>query len=61
MIKLCWHKWTKWSDPVQTYRSSLQQWKVCEKCNKASFRNLSWHQQTALTTIIQAIAKAKGE
>lgn len=61
MIKLCWHKWSKWSDPVQTYRGNLQQWAVCKKCNKCRFRNLGWHQQTAMTEILQAIAKVKGE
>lgn len=59
MIKLCWHKWSIWSDPIQTYRGNLQQWRCCTKCNKSDFRNLRWHHQSTLPDVIGALSQSK--
>jgi hypothetical protein len=61
MMRLCWHKWSNWSDPVTTYSGNLQQWRICKKCNKAMFKNLRWHKQTPLSVVLSANTKAKGE
>lgn len=54
----CWHKWSRWADPVQTYNSGRkQQWRVCEKCNKATFRTLWWDHQTDLTAALNSIKR----
>lgn len=56
MKLFCIHKWSKWSNPIDTYNSGKkQQWRVCEHCNKATFRTLRWDEQTTLTAIIDAI------
>lgn len=59
-MSFCWHKWSKWSDPVQTYSmGTKQQWKVCEHCNKVAFRNLRWDKITNLSDILAAIKSVK--
>jgi len=46
---ICWHKWAKWSDPVNgigcpdsssTGYFKVLQMRVCEKCGKAEVRML---------------------
>lgn len=60
-MKLCFHKWSRWSDPVQTYNHGhKQQWRVCEHCNKAQFRTLRWDNQTMLTSVLDAIKSLQG-
>ena len=55
-MKFCFHKWSKWSDPVATYNTGhKQQWRVCEHCNKAQHTTLRWDHQTSLTAILAAI------
>lgn len=55
-MKPCWHKWSRWSDPIHTRNSGhKQQWRTCEHCNKAQFRTLRWDYQSALDAILKAI------
>jgi hypothetical protein len=48
-LSFCWHKWAKWSDPVNgigtTFGSDtgyfkVLQMRVCDKCGVAEIRNL---------------------
>lgn len=58
-MKFCWHKWSRWSDPIQTYDGNKQQWRVCEHCNKAQFRTLGWDKLTDLSHILDALKRMK--
>lgn len=50
------HKYSKWSDPVETYNSgNKQQWRCCTVCNKADFSTLWWDRQTSLVTVLAAL------
>lgn len=31
MIRICWHKWSNWTEPRAEY-SGYAQYSVCEKC-----------------------------
>ena len=48
-MNLCWHKWDKWSDPVNGIASThnsdtgyfkVLQMRVCSKCGIAEVRNI---------------------
>ena len=55
-MKLHFHKYSKWSDPINTYDSGhKQQRRVCEVCNKAQFRAMRWDKQSALVIILESI------
>ena len=59
-MKLHFHNWNKWSDPINTYNTGhKQQWTVCSVCNKAKFRTLWWDDQSGLNAILEAIRKAQ--
>ena len=61
-MNFCWHKWSKWSDPIPTYENGhKQQWAHCENCNKAKFRSLSWDKQAPLSAVLNALKETKGE
>jgi len=49
------HKWSKWSQPIVTYNSNKQQWRVCTECNKAMFRTLRWDKQADISKVNQVI------
>ena len=54
------HKWTPWSDPVQTLNGGhKQQWRVCQHCNKAVFRTLSWDKQTTITAVHASVERSR--
>lgn len=53
------HDWSKWTDPITTYCSNKQQWRVCEHCNKAQFRTLWWDKQTPLASILSALKELR--
>lgn len=55
------HDYTPWSDPLETYDGRTQQWRCCKDCNKAQFRTLRWHGQTALPAILGAIRRIPGK
>jgi hypothetical protein len=56
------HKWLPWSDPVATYNSGhKQQWRVCEKCNKAQKRTMWWDHQTSVGQVVFAVKQSRGE
>ena len=59
-MMFCLHKWSKWSNPVETYNTGhKQQWRVCEKCNKAEFRTLGWDKQTSISSVETAVLHAQ--
>lgn len=61
-IEGCSHKYSKWSDPVQTYNGGYkQQWRACIHCNKAQFRTLLWDKQTSIVAIQNALDRIKKE
>ena len=50
------HKYSKWSEVIETHNSGhKQQWRVCTTCNKADFRTLWWDSQTNIREIIRVI------
>lgn len=60
-MNFCWHKYGKWSDPIQTHNSGhKQQWRVCQHCNKAQFRTLRWDTQSYLRDVLDALKTARG-
>lgn len=59
-MRFCFHRWTPWSDPVQTYEGGYkQQWRVCQHCNKATFRTLRWDKQTSITVVGAAVDQSR--
>lgn len=57
----CWHRFTVWSDPVNTISGYFRQWRVCTRCNLAQHRQLWWHNQTDLHTVKQALDSVRGK
>ena len=37
-MKLCWHKWSKWSEAIESYGGSLYQISKCDKCGAITKR-----------------------
>lgn len=59
-MRFCFHKWSPWSDPVQTYNNGhKQQWRTCLHCNKASFRTMWWDKMTSISLVSAAIEQAR--
>jgi hypothetical protein len=58
---ICIHKWMRWSDPIKTYESNKQQWRVCKNCNKAEFRTLAYDKQPSISDVIEAVKQSRGE
>jgi hypothetical protein len=52
-------EYSKWSQPVETYNTHKQQWRVCNHCNRAQFRTLGWDRQAPLTAILAALNALK--
>lgn len=57
-MKLCWHKWSNWSDPVMTRGLYKQQWRCCKKCNKADFTTLRLD-DSALHHVLSSLASIR--
>lgn len=56
MMCVLFHKWSKWSRPINTYAGgNKQQWRVCETCGKAVFRTIRWDKQSTISDINAAI------
>ena len=59
-MKLCWHKWLPWGNPIDTYNEGHKaQWRVCEKCNLAQRRILGWDGITSATAVVASIKPSR--
>lgn len=57
-MKICFHKYGKWSDPVDTYESNVKnQFCKCDKCGKIKSRRIYHSVQITAQEIIDSLAK----
>ena len=49
-MKLCWHKWSKWSIPTDGYDAKYQH-AICSKCGAIINRKLDYDGSTSATVL----------
>ena len=52
MIKLCWHKWSKWSIPTDNYAGKHQH-AICDKCGAITCREVPYDGSTRSVVVYE--------
>lgn len=61
-MNFCWHKWSKWSDPCNTYDSYVKnQFSQCEKCNAIKVRKFNHHYNIFADEIRKVLEKVNAK
>jgi hypothetical protein len=59
--RICFHRYTAWSDPVGSYSRGKIQWRSCVYCNKAQHRRVGDDGQVNLPDAVAALHSTREE
>lgn len=58
MFRICWHNWSGWSAPIDTYNSNKKdQFRVCTKCSQTQSRTFGHSVSVSAKQIADGISQ----